>query len=405
MLLSVSPLKDQVEWPLVRLGDHVHKVGSGLTPLGGEMAYKKNGVPLIRSQNVHLNRFAYYGLVYISPEQDSSMKNSRVEAGDVLLNITGASIGRVCVVPSSLCPANVNQHVCIIRSDGTFDPSFLAFYISSPQFQHFIGSSQSGATRQALTKEMIEDFPVPLLPRDEQHRIVQLLKSVSYSTLLQEELERQYKSLSHSIFFELFGDPHSNPKGWSRRPLCELGNLDRGRSRHRPRNAAHLYGGPYPFIQTGDVANSGGYIRHFDQTYSEAGLAQSKLWPAGTLCITIAANIGKTAILTFPACFPDSIVGFSPHKGTCIEYIRCWLEIVQEELERTAPESAQKNINLERLNELTVPTPPMELQLRFAEIVRGLESLELQIIEGKRQSNLLFDSILSDRFSSRTTAF
>jgi len=97
---------------------------------------------------------------------------------------------------------------------------------------------------------------------------------------------------------------------WALRRLDELGFVSRGRSRHRPRDAAHLYDGPYPFVQTGDVKHSGLYITAHSQTYSSAGLEQSKLWPAGTLCITIAANIADTAILAFDACFPDSIIGF-----------------------------------------------------------------------------------------------
>ncbi len=99
---------------------------------------------------------------------------------------------------------------------------------------------------------------------------------------------------------------------WPLRRLDELGYVSRGRSRHRPRDAAHLYGGPYPFIQTADVKHANLYIREFTQTYSEAGLAQSKLWKAGTLCITIAANIADTAILDIDACFPDSVIGFIP---------------------------------------------------------------------------------------------
>src|ERR1700732_718334 len=97
---------------------------------------------------------------------------------------------------------------------------------------------------------------------------------------------------------------------WLERSLDELGDVSRGRSRHRPRDAAHLYGGPYPFIQTGDIKNASGLITTYQQTYSDAGLAQSRLWPAGTMCITIAANIAETALLSFPACFPDSVVGF-----------------------------------------------------------------------------------------------
>ena len=92
--------------------------------------------------------------------------------------------------------------------------------------------------------------------------------------------------------------------------LDQLGIVSRGRSRHRPRDAAHLYGGPYPFVQTGDIKRAGLWLRNFEQSYSEEGLAQSKLWPAGTLCITIAANIAETSILDIEACFPDSVIGF-----------------------------------------------------------------------------------------------
>src|SRR3569623_376107 len=101
------------------------------------------------------------------------------------------------------------------------------------------------------------------------------------------------------------------PKGWRLLTLRELGTVERGRSRHRPRNDPSLYGGPYPFVQTGDIKAAGLRLHEYSQTYNEVGLAQSRLWPAGILCITIAANICDTAILGIPACFPDSIVGFT----------------------------------------------------------------------------------------------
>lgn len=164
------------DWESIRLGDHAIKIGSGVTPRGGQKVYQSSGIPFIRSQNVHLNRFERDGIAHISTEIDDGMSNSRVEQGDVLLNITGASIGRVCVVPDELCPANVNQHVSIIRSNGSFEPQFLSYYLSSPSFQKFIQDSQVGATRQALTRAMIEDFEIPLPPSiEEQRRIVAVL--------------------------------------------------------------------------------------------------------------------------------------------------------------------------------------------------------------------------------------
>lgn len=185
------------KWQKVRLGNHVTKVGSGITPRGGEASYLKSGVPLIRSQNVLINCFSADGLAFISTEQDAKMNGSRVEKGDVLLNITGASIGRVCVVPSEICPANVNQHVSIIRCAPSLNPEFLALFISNPDFQKYIMDIQSGATRQALTKAIIENFQVPMPSPSEQTRIAAELKEkMAQADILHSALRNQHSALS-----------------------------------------------------------------------------------------------------------------------------------------------------------------------------------------------------------------
>ena len=148
-----------------------------------------------------------------------------------------------------------------------------------------------------------------------------------------------------------------------------MGELGRGISKHRPRNAPELLGGQYPLIQTGDVASANLYITEYENTYSEIGLQQSKMWNKGTLCITIAANIAKTAILNFAACFPDSVVGFNANEKTNNIFIHYWFSFFQEILEAQAPESAQKNINLKILSELKVIVPSKRLQNQFANFV------------------------------------
>src|SRR5258708_27022026 len=149
--------------------------------------------------------------------------------------------------------------------------------------------------------------------------------------------------------------------------------MGRGKSRHRPRNEPALFGGPYPFIQTGDIAQSGGRITTHKQTYSKAGLAQSRLWPTGTICITIAANIAESAILTYPACFPDSVVGIIANpKVSVAEYVEFFMRVAKADLATFAPATAQKNINIGILNELQVPLPPLPEQ---KEIVRRVDSL------------------------------
>lgn len=164
------------------------------------------------------------------------------------------------------------------------------------------------------------------------------------------------------------------PDGWTLVKLSDLGEVNRGRSRHRPRDAAHLYTGPYPFVQTGDVKASGGRITQFSQTYSEAGLAQSRLWPTGTMCITIAANIAETGILTFPACFPDSVIGFIADEKKCnVYFIEFVFRLLRKRIQAQATGSVQDNINLQTLERLQFPIPALDEQNRIAEILGKLD--------------------------------
>jgi len=160
------------------------------------------------------------------------------------------------------------------------------------------------------------------------------------------------------------------PDGWLWVTLPQLGEFGRGKSKHRPRGHPSLYGGEYPFLQTGRIRNSNGRIRAFDKTYNEKGLAQSRLWPKGTVCITIAANIAETGILDFDACFPDSVVGLIPHPDLGPEYPEFFLRTARDNLDRYAPGSAQKNINLGILEKVSVPFPSKAEQ---AEIVNRVE--------------------------------
>ena len=157
------------------------------------------------------------------------------------------------------------------------------------------------------------------------------------------------------------------PEGWCWASLDQLGDLARGKSMHRPRNDPRLLNGPYPFVQTGDVKAAETWIRAHSATYSEFGLRQSRLWPAGTLCITIAANIAATAILSFEACFPDSVVGFHTNDFVTTRYVEMFMRTARQNLEAYAPATAQKNINLETLVGLAVPVPPLGEQQRIVD--------------------------------------
>lgn len=174
---------------------------------------------------------------------------------------------------------------------------------------------------------------------------------------------------------------------WEKKTLDELGTVGRGRSKHRPRNDPKLFGGKYPFIQTADVKNANFYIRNFSSTYNEEGLAQSKLWPAGTLCITIAANIADTGILAIPACFPDSIMGFVANEEIAdTRFVKYCFDVLQKECKQISQGTAQDNLSWEKLSTIKFLVPPLQTQKRIASILSAYDDL---IENNQKQINLL----------------
>jgi type I restriction enzyme S subunit len=163
---------------------------------------------------------------------------------------------------------------------------------------------------------------------------------------------------------------------WELKSFDEIGFIGRGKSRHRPRNAEHLYGGIYPFVQTGDIKAAGFRIYDYNQTYNEAGLAQSKLWKEGTLCITIAANIADTAILGIDACFPDSVIGFVPYEDKSdVRFVKYFFDIFQARMKSISTGAAQDNLSLEKLLTFKIPTPPLPIQHSIASILSAYDDL------------------------------
>jgi type I restriction enzyme S subunit len=171
--------------------------------------------------------------------------------------------------------------------------------------------------------------------------------------------------------------PFDLPEGWAWARFPELGEFGRGKSKHRPRNDPTLFNPPkYPLIQTGEVSRADGVVREVHSYYSDIGLAQSRIWPKGTLCITIAANIAESAILGFDSCFPDSVVGFVPADAMGnVEYFLLFVETAKADLLAFAPATAQKNINLEILSSLLIPVPPRNELTRIVARVAALRRL------------------------------
>ncbi len=261
---------------------------------------------------------------------------------------------------------------------GILTTKCLYYLLNSKNFLSQKDKNSSGATQKAITNSGLEKINVNIPLFSKQDHIVKQFDLLTDIIIKYQSQLKKLDLIIKSRFIEMFGDPVINEKNWELKTLPELGDFGRGVSKHRPRNAPELLGGDYPLIQTGDVANANLYIKEYNSTYSELGYKQSKMWKAGTLCITIAATIAKTAILTFDSCFPDSVVGFTPNEKTNVLFINYWFTFFQRILEEQAPAVAQKNINLQILAELKIINPPMSLQNDFASFVQQIDKSKFE---------------------------
>lgn len=262
-----------------------------------------------------------------------------------------------------------------------------------------IYSMGKGMAQRNLDIPSFRNMSIPVPPLSIQSRIVSELDLLQSIIDKQKAQLKEYDTLAQSIFYDMFGDPVENEKGWEVKKLGEVGHIARGVSKHRPRNAPELLGNYMPFIQTGDIANSGMYITDCQSGYSELGVAQSKIWHKGTLCITIAANIGKCAIMTFDACFPDSVVGFIAMSNiSLVEYVYYFFLCVQKDMEENAMGVAQKNINLAILNSMNIPVPPLSLQQSFAAKIESIEKQKSAISKSIAETEKLFDYTMDKYF-------
>jgi type I restriction enzyme S subunit len=322
--------------------------------------------------------------------------NHSLSKGPTVIVGRKGSVGEVHFSSTACWPIDTTYYVDKFP-DG-FPPRYWAFYLKSLQ----LGTHDKSSAIPGVSRKDMYGIEVPVPPPAEQCRIVaELEKLLARVEACQERLDKipaLLKRFRQSVLatacsgrltadwreghIEVKATKDSEisknglpeiPETWRWEKLPNAGEMSRGKSRHRPRNAPFLLGGSYPFIQTGDIAQSAGRITSHKQTYSEAGLAQSRLWPVNTVCITIAANIAESALLTYPACFPDSVVGIIADKSKCLpEFLEFFIRTAKSDLSTFAPATAQKNINIKILSDVLVPLPPLPEQ---AEIVRRVEAL------------------------------
>jgi type I restriction enzyme S subunit len=263
-----------------------------------------------------------------------------------------------------------------VRPNPSFiDSAFLKWVLKSPAFLDEALGKKTGAAIRRIILRNLKSIRIPVPPLAEQQRIVGLLdeafESLATVKANAEKNLQNARALFESHLQSVFTQRGS---GWEQKTLEEIAlTFGRGKSKHRPRNAPHLYGGKYPFVQTGDIRNAVHTIAEYSQTYSEEGLAQSKLWPKGTVCITIAANIAETAILGFDACFPDSVIGIvvNPREAE-VGFVEYLLQSFKSRIQAKGKGSAQANINMGTFEQERFPFPPVMEQ---RQIVATLDNL------------------------------
>lgn len=387
----------------------------------GELCHLDNGV------KVHGEKLPLLDVKYLRGKKEAEYLDSGVilNDGQYVILVDGENSGEVFrIYETGYMGSTFKCLTC-------YDDRLLEYLLYIIKFnQKMFRENKKGSAIPHLDKKLFKELSVNLPPLAEQGRIVakieelfagidagvenlksvknqialyrqSVLKSAFDGTLTAKWREQKY-FIKHYIVMEK--SPFEIPHEWEWFKLSQLGNIGRGKSKHRPRNDKKLFGGKYPFIQTGEIKACKRYLKDYTETYSDFGLAQSKLWSENTLCITIAANIAETAILKMKACFPDSVVGFIKNDLISkIEYIEYYIRLIRENLDKAAPATAQKNINLQTLNEILVPVPTLAEQERIvAEIESRFERadvLEAAVDRALNDAEKLKQAVLKKAFS------
>jgi len=385
--------EETTTWPSRPLGELL-SIQSGFAFKSTQFSTTK-GVPLIRIRDLKNGTSTE---VNFDGDFDSQYQVGR---GDFLIGMDGEFRCHQWQGETAL----LNQRVCRLKDfSPDLHPRFLFHGIN--KYLAEIENRTAYTTVKHLSAKTIKAINFPLPPLEEQRRIVAILdeafEGLARARAHAEANLRDAKELFNNSLLALYSEIDAVAP---RKTLSEAATgFGRGRSRHRPRNAPFLYGGPYPFIQTGDVRQADGVLLDYTQTYSEQGLAQSKLWPEGTVCITIAANIAETAVLGFDACFPDSVIGMVPDPTvTSSSYVEYMLRYFAAELKAQGKGSAQDNINLGTFEQASFPFPEMEVQSRVVErldeIGRQTALLTANYVKTLADFDQLRQSILKKAFS------
>ncbi len=389
-------------WEIKKLGE-VCETRAGGTPLKSHKEYYEGGnIPWLLSGEVSQGEiFEVKNFITEKGLNNSSAKIFPLNT--VLVAMYGATAGQVGILRIE---ASTNQAVCGILPNNVTVPEYL-FYCFLSKKEELISQAVGGA-QPNISQIKIKNTLIPLPSIEEQQSIVAKLdeafEAIEKAKANAEQNLKNAKELFDSYLQAIF---ENKGKDWEEKTLGEISKeFGRGKSKHRPRNWDKLYGGDYPFIQTGDIRNCNHVITEYTQTYSDIGLAQSKLWPAGTICITIAANIAETGVLTFDACFPDSVIGLVVNdKFADRDYVEYLLQSFKSRLQALGKGSAQDNINLKTFENRLFPFPKVSEQQSIVQKLDALssETKKLEAIYQKKLEDLeeLKKSILQKAFSGQ----
>ena len=346
------------------LGDFVSHVYGGGTPSKQEPDYWDGDIPWASVKDLTSNNPS--GTEESITEEGLSSSASRLVPAGTPIVATRMAVGRTAVFERDVA---INQDLkAIFVNPSLLDKNYLfQFLLASEQL---LASKGTGSTVKGIRlDDLLQlNIAVPSLP--EQKKIAEILSGIDHAISTKEEMLAKRERVSELLAVDLLNANKKEEMAF----LADIATLYRGKFSHRPRNDPSLYGGDIPFIQTGDIPKKGVRVSEFNQTLNQKGLGVSRLFPKGTLVITIAATIGEVGILDFSACFPDSLVGITPLKERCNPiYLLFALRYFKKDLLQLAPQSAQSNLNLEILGKYPIPLPPMTIQNQIADVVINQE--------------------------------
>lgn len=368
---------------------------SGGTPSKNNSEFFDGTIPWVTTTSLNGSKIDERNAVTWITEKAIKESAAKIVPANSIMVGTRVGVGKVAI---NTVEMSTSQDIISLLDidEERWDKDYLCKFLQSKSA--YLNSQARGATIKGIKINVLADLEVPDISLKEQCYISKVLNIVAELMNARQQQLAKLDELVKARFVEMFGDPVSNSLHLPEKKLAELGEFGRGVSKHRPRNDPALLGGKYPLIQTGEVASADVYITSYQNSYSELGFQQSKLWKKGTLCITIAANIAKTAILGFDACFPDSVVGFNANEKTNEIFIHYWFSFFQAILEAQAPESAQKNINLKILGDLKVIVPDISAQTEFVSFVIQIEKTKLSIQRSLEQIETLKKALMQQYF-------